>query len=310
MTALGKLVKVDLREAWKHEALDFTKWLALEENLDLLSEQIGFDIKLVQTEARVGSFNVDILAVEENTDNKIIIENQLEVSNHDHLGKLITYASGYDAKVIIWVVKDVREEHRSAIEWLNENTIEDIGFYLLKIEAYKIGDSLPAPKFEIICKPNEWARTVKENTDSGELGERNLKQLEYWDNFKNFCKQNNTTLRFQKSQPRHWTNISIGSSECKISLTVLFRDNLVGCEFYVRDNKDIYFSLLEKKDEIEKALNMKLEWMELPEKKASRIKIQKEFNLSNKDSLEKSYEWLQEVAEKFKTVFEKQISQI
>ncbi len=113
---LGQLKRIELREGWKHEALDFTRWLSQEENLRLLSDEIGFDIKLIQIEAAVGGFNVDILAEEENTGRKIIIENQLEVTNHDHLGKLITYASGYDAKVIIWIVKDVREEHRQAID--------------------------------------------------------------------------------------------------------------------------------------------------------------------------------------------------
>lgn len=113
---LGKLAKVDLRDVWKHEASDFSKWLAEKENLDLLSDEIGIDISLIQTEANVGKFNVDILAEEENTGRKIIIENQLEPTNHDHLGKLITYASGFDAEIIIWIVKDVRDEHKQAID--------------------------------------------------------------------------------------------------------------------------------------------------------------------------------------------------
>ena len=169
MNTLGKIKKVELREGWKHEANDFTRWMSQEENLALLGDEVGFDIKLIQTEAKVGSFNVDILAEEENTGNKIVIENQLEVSDHDHLGKVITYASGYNAKIVIWVVKDVREEHRNAIDWLNENTNEEIGFYLLKIELWQIEDSLPAPKFEIICKPNDWAKTIKSTSESTEL---------------------------------------------------------------------------------------------------------------------------------------------
>src|SRR5262249_15714013 len=123
---LGKLKKVELREGWKHEASNFTRWLAEEENLILLGDEIGFVLKLVQVEAAVGSFNVDILAEEESTGRTIIIENQLEITNHDHLGKIITYASGYDAQVVVWVVKDVREEHRQAIDWLNEHTDESI----------------------------------------------------------------------------------------------------------------------------------------------------------------------------------------
>lgn len=108
---LGKLEKIDLRTVWSHEAYDFTNWLAEEENLNLLGEEVGIDLKLIKTEADVGRYNVDILAEEENTGHKIIIENQLEMTDHDHLGKIITYASGYDANIIIWIVKDVRDMH-------------------------------------------------------------------------------------------------------------------------------------------------------------------------------------------------------
>ena len=126
---LGKIKKVELRKAWNHEASDFTNWLAKEENLHLLSDEIGIDIKLIQTEAPVGKFNVDILAEEENTGNKIIIENQLEMTNHDHLGKIIAYASGFDANMVIWIVKEAREEHRQAVDWLNEHTDENLAFF-------------------------------------------------------------------------------------------------------------------------------------------------------------------------------------
>src|SRR5947208_1681225 len=124
--ALGKLKKVDVREQWKHEANDFTKWLSQEESLQLLGNEIGYDIVLLNTEAACGDFNVDILAEEESTKKKIIIENQLEITDHDHLGKLITYASGHVASIAIWVVRDVREEHRKAVDWLNEHTDEDL----------------------------------------------------------------------------------------------------------------------------------------------------------------------------------------
>lgn len=300
---LGKLKKIELREGWKHEANDFTKWLAQEENLALLGDEIGFDIKLIQTEAKVGSFNVDILAEEENTGNKVIIENQLEISDHDHLGKVITYASGYDAKVIVWVVKDIREEHRNAIDWLNENTNEDIGFYLLKIELWQIENSLPAPKFEVISKPNDWAKAVKSSAESTELTETKIKQLEFWDAFKSFAKQNNTKLRFQKSYPQHWTNISIGSSDCHIALTINSRDKQYACEIYISNNKELYTKLFENKNEIENELGDKLEWMELPEKKASRIKLFTLGDFDNQMEWNKAFEWMQEKAENFQKVF-------
>ena len=157
---LGRLEKVELRDVWKHEALDFTNWLAKEENITLLSDTVGIDIEIIETEASVGSFNVDVLAKDNNTESKIIIENQLERTDHDHLGKIITYASGYDAETIIWLVKGVRDEHKKAIEWLNNHLDEKINIFLVTIEVWKIGDSKPAPKYNIVESPNNWAKVI------------------------------------------------------------------------------------------------------------------------------------------------------
>ena len=159
---LGKLKEIkDLRKVWAHEALDFTPWLAEEENLSELADAVGLEITLDETESSVGDFSVDIFAKETGTDRKIIIENQLEDTNHDHLGKLITYASGKNAEIIIWVVKRAREEHRSAVEWLNNHTDENIGFFLVEIKLYQIGGSQIAPKFNVIEKPNNWTKEIK-----------------------------------------------------------------------------------------------------------------------------------------------------
>ena len=157
MPKLGKIERVDdLRTIWPHEANDFSKWLAQEENLALLSETVSIDIVLEERESAVGGFSVDIFASEEGTGRKIIIENQLEETNHDHLGKIITYASGKEAEVIIWIVKRARDEHKKAVEWLNQHTDENIGFFLLEIELWRINDSLPAPKFNVVERPNDW----------------------------------------------------------------------------------------------------------------------------------------------------------
>ena len=153
---LDKLVQIsDLREVWKNEATDFTPWLAKEENLSLLSEAIGIDMVLEEKESSVGSFSVDLFAKEEGTGRNIIIENQLEDTNHDHLGKLITYASGKNAEVVIWIVKRARDEHRQAIEWLNSHTDDTAAFFLIEIELWKIGSSMPAAKFNIVERPND-----------------------------------------------------------------------------------------------------------------------------------------------------------
>jgi hypothetical protein len=301
--ALAKLKKVELREGWKHEANDFTKWLAEEANLRLLSDEIGFDMKLLQTEAAVGDFHVDILAEEENTGRKIIIENQLEITNHDHLGKIITYASGYNAGVIVWVVKDVREEHRQAVDWLNEHTDEDTEFYLLKIELWQIENSALAPKFEMVSKPNDWAKAVKESVGRGELTDTKIKQLEFWNQLREYAKKSGSKIRFQKAYPQHWTNISIGSSEAHLAFTIRSKEQLFGVELYIPNNKELYAELFKVKDRIERELAEQPEWMELPSKKASRIRVSLRGDFDDETKWELYFNWLLNVADKFRTVF-------
>ena len=159
---LGKITRItDLRSIWPHEANDFTKWLADEHNLANLGEEIGIELELEERESSVDNFNVDLYAKEEGTGRKVIIENQLEETDHDHLGKLITYASGKGAEVVVWVVKRARDEHRQAIEWLNQHTDTDLGFFLVEIELWQIDDSAIAPKFSVIKRPNDWGKQMK-----------------------------------------------------------------------------------------------------------------------------------------------------
>lgn len=300
---LGSIKKVELRNAWKHEALDFTNWLAEEENLRLLSDEVGIDIKLIQTEATVGRFNVDILAEEETTNHKIIIENQLETTNHDHLGKIITYASGIEAKTIIWVVKDAREEHRRAVDWLNENTVDDVLFFLVKIELWQIGDSPFAPKFELISSPNNWAKTIRQSVAGGAVSETKARQLEFWEQFRAYTEEKKSPLKIQKPSPQHWLNISVGSRHGHISLTLNSFDEAIRTELYIPDNKEVFEFLFKQKDAIEKELGMKLEWMELPGKKASRIKIETSGLIDSTNEWEQYFAWLKDNAEKFQKVF-------
>lgn len=304
---LGTLRKRDLREAWKHEASHFTRWLAQEQNLSLLGDALGFDISLIQIEAAVGSFNVDILAEEETTKRKIIIENQLETTNHDHLGKIITYASGYDAQVVVWIVKDAREEHRQAIDWLNEHTDENTEFYLLRIELWQIGDSPLAPKFELVSKPNDWAKAVRSSTDSGKLTDTKSKQLEFWTQLQQFAMVKGTVLHIQKPSPQHWTNVSVGSSQANIALTVNSREGFIGAELYIPNSKPLFQKLLAQKDIIEKELGEAGQWQDLPGKKASRIRYVSTATFEDSNTWESSFAWLLRMAEAIHRVFPKYI---
>ena len=307
---LGTLIKVDLREVWKHEAHDFTKWLAQEQNLSLLADEMGISLKLVQVEAEVGSFSADILAEEQDTHRKIIIENQLEMTDHNHLGQIITYASGYDAGVVVWIVKDVRDEHRHAIDWLNDHTDDTIDFYLVKIEVWQIGNSQPAPKFDIICNPNAWAKTVKGAGGGSERTETQLKQLEFWTAFKEYAQQH-SKLRFQKPQPQNWMVLGIGyGGDAYVSLTLSSREGGLGVELYIPDNKALFEKLLARKGEIDQELGETANFMALPDKKASRIKTTMAGEFTDKNHWDDYFRWLLSEAGKFASVFAKHLKAV
>jgi hypothetical protein len=306
---LSKLEKVDLREVWKHEALDFTNWLAQPENLELLSDEIGIDIRLIQTEASVGNFNVDILAEEENTGKKIVIENQLETTDHDHLGKIITYASGFDAEVIVWIVKSVRDEHKQAVDWLNEHTDSDVNVFVIQMEAWRIANSPVAPKFHVVAKPNDWAKAVKKATTQNELSDTKLLQLDFWTKFKEYAQEKGGNIKLRKVYPQHWYDISFGSSSAHIALTVNTQSDQIACEIYIPDSKKLFADLYAHKDEIEEELGELLDWHELPEKRASRIKLITSGELANQGDWGSYHAWLLQKVSDFQRVFTKFIRQ-
>jgi hypothetical protein len=299
---IGKLTKVDLREIWKNEEYDFSSWLAEEGNLALLSDEIGIAIRLIEKEAGCGKYSVDLLAEEEGTGRKIIIENQLEKTNHDHLGKIITYAAGHDASIVIWIFKDITEEHRSAIDWLNENTSEDRLFFAIGLEAWRINNSDPAPKFQVVCKPNEWAKVVKHSSESKGLGETDLKKLDFWTKLKSYATDKKLPLFKQTPAPQHWYNISIGSGEAHISLTMNTREDLLGCEIYISDNKPLFNFLKSQQVAVEQQLSAKLEWIEA--KKACRA-VQRKDNadIDDEAGIMTLFDWLIDRAIAFEKVF-------
>lgn len=268
---IDRLIEVDIRELWKHEQLDFSKWLAQKENIKLLDDIIGLSLIDVTQETYVGSYRCDIVATDEISGDKVIIENQLESSDHDHLGKIITYASGLGAKVAVWIVKQAREEHRSAIEWLNNNTSNNLNFFLLELHAYKIGDSNPAPKFEIIEMPNGFIKASKSNKLIGEMGKTEANCLEFWEMLNEAVIQKGKPFNTRKATTDHWYDIALGTSEACIRITLINKDGYIGVELYIHDNKSIFDQLFKKKDIIEQDCGFSFDWRRLDERKASRI---------------------------------------
>lgn len=304
MTNLGTLKKItDLRSIWPHEALNFTPWVA--ENVDLLADDVGLDITVDETESSVGDFNVDIYASETGTDRKIIIENQLEDTDHDHLGKLITYASGKGADVVIWVVKHAREEHKAAVEWLNNHTDDKIGFFLCEIKLFQIGDSQIAPAFTVVERPNDWTKEIRKTASANSTQQQ---RLEYWQAFNDYAFTDaNFSRIFNKRKPTtdHWMDFSIGSSACHIAVSQIQKRKAVDVELYINDDKELFKSLFAHKDEIEKNMEMELEWKELPERKASRILIEKTVDLDDRATWPEQFDYIMDTCIKMKRAFKR-----
>lgn len=269
--AIGKLEEVDIRELWKHEQYDFSEWLLKKENIENLNDILGLTLVDISKETYVGSYRCDLFAKDETTGIKVIIENQLEMSNHDHLGKIITYASGLDAKVVVWIVKEAREEHRSAIEWLNNNTNSNINFFLIEIHAYKIGNSDNAPMFQVIEQPNDFIKNNKSINSNDTMNKSQSQRLEFWNQFNNVLVERGKPFNVRKVTTDHWYNVAIGTSDAHIDITLVNKDSVIGVELYITDNKELFDKLYQRKDEIENDLGFKLDWRRLNNSKASRI---------------------------------------
>ncbi len=270
---IGKLKEVDIRSLWKHEQYDFSEWLSHEENIEELNNILGLTLTDVSKEVYVGSYRCDLVAVDESTGIKVIIENQLESSNHDHLGKIITYASGLDAQVVVWIVTHAKEEHRSAIEWLNNNTNSNINFFLIELHAYKIGDSLPAPYFEVIEKPNDFIKnTNKTKNTSGELNKSQSERLIFWNRFNELLEEKGKPFNMRKATTDHWYDVAIGSSSSHISIELINKEKHIRVGLYMTDDKEYFDKLFENKDKIESELGIKLEWQRECSGNVSRVK--------------------------------------
>ncbi len=268
---IAKLERVPLREVWKHEALNFTKWL--EDNVDILNDNLDFQLASADREQSAGTFSVDLVA-EDIDGNPVVIKNQLEKSNHEHLGKLITYLTAIDAKTAIWIVADPRPEHVRAITWLNESS--NAAFYLLKVEAVKIEGSEPAPLLTLIVGPSEESR--KAGATKKELAERHILRERFWTELLNRAKEK-TKLHAAISPSREsWISAGAGKSGLHFNY-VIRKHGPSNVELYIDRGKDsesenraIFEQLAAHREQIEDQFGGELIWEPLERKRACRIK--------------------------------------
>jgi hypothetical protein len=314
---LGRLEKVDLRTYWLREDTEFTPWLASEENIGLLGDAIGIELEVEAREKAVGPFSADILCKDTATDNWVLIENQLERTDHIHLGQLLTYAAGLNAVTIVWIAARFTDEHRAALDWLNEITDEQVNFFGLEIELWKIGESAIAPKFNVVSKPNDWTKgSTAGGTKpfpTGTLTDAKQLQLEYWGAFRTYVLEHSSTIKPTKPLPQNWMNFAIGRTGFVLDAIASLWDNAsssyanneLRAELVLNDNNSkIYFELLIAcRESIEADLGELLTWYSQPDVKACRIFVRRTANIRDRQAWPEQQEWLKSKLEGLYRVF-------
>jgi hypothetical protein len=301
----GELKRLDLRTIWNNEAINFTPWLA--ENIDILGKEIGMDLQLVDQEAPVGGFALDILATDSGTGRTVIIENQFGKTDHDHLGKVITYASGYNAYAVIWVAETIREEHRQALDWLNQRTDENSLFFGIVVELIQIDESQPAYSFRLVVFPNEWQK--KSRLRSSKAPSKKVEAYrEFFQLLIDTLREEHQFTGARIAQLQNWYSFASGFSG--ISYGANFpQGGKARVEIYfdqgdTQSNEQLFEHLYAMRSEIEKQFGSPLDWERLDDRKASRIAIYRQGSIEESQSnLEIIREWMIKNLLKFKQMF-------
>lgn len=307
MSELGRMERVDLRNVWQSEAQDFTPWLAREDNLALLADTLGIDLELEAVERNVGPFRADILCKNTVSDSWVLIENQLARTDHTHLGQLMTYAAGLNAVTIVWIAARIADEHRAAMDWLNEITMEDVRFFALEVELWKIGDSVAAPKFNVVSKPNDWSRSTsgaKRAISDGDVSATQQFYLDYWTAFEEVLQDRSRRVRSVKAQPQNWMVHGLGKTGVSLNCALNRKENSLRAEVYLtgQNAHAHYAELKDSIEAIESELELSLDWYAA--EKDRRISYSQGFpDVTDRACWPEQHVWLADMLDRFHRVF-------
>jgi len=305
ISSLGRLQRVDLRTCWMSESGGFTPWLAQEQNLELLGEATGIDLDIESVEQPVGPYRADIVCRDKESRGYVLVENQLEATDHQHLGQIFTYAAGLDAVTIVWIAARFTDEHRAALDWLNQITNSDVSFFGLEIELWRIGDSPFAPKFNIVSQPNEWSKRPSCALQA-EHSATQLLQLAYWEAFNKLLSSRRGPLSPRQTRPENWMDYSLGRYQFWLSAVINCRDSWISASLVIAaaPHQEYYSQLLQVRREIEAEVKAELEWHERPELKTSRVeRYLRDADPSDRDDWPRQHAWLVDTLEGFHRAF-------
>lgn len=309
----GELSKVSLREIWPHEASDFTPWLA--DNIEELGKSLGMDLELIELEASVGDFSLDILAKDLGSSKSVIIENQLTQTDHDHLGKLLTYAAGFNASIVIWVSESIREEHRQAMDWLNQRTDNETLFFGVIVEVIKIDNSKPAFNFKLVAFPNEWQKNKKRQAQRASVSTKGEKYQNYFQSLIDTLRDTHRFTSAKAGQPQNWYSFSSGVSGLVYGAN-FSQGGKARAELYIdlgdqEKNKYVFDQLHNQKEQIENELGEEVSWERLDNKRASRLALYTDGTIDDSDSdLERVKNWHIEKLLKIKVALGRKIGSL
>ena len=302
---LGQIERRDVREVWANEAADFTPWLAQEENIALLGEALGVELEVENVEVAVGPYSADILAKNIGTGRYVVIENQLGKTNHDHLGKAITYGSVLDAGEVVWIATEFTEEHRKALEWLNDNTGDNLGFYGVQVELWRIDESRPAVRFNVLSRPAEIVRQAAVAKVGEELSEARKLQLEFWTRFREKLLEERVVPSAQTPRPQYWFDVPLGRSGIFLSNIANTYEGRVGVRVYISNTvAETALPQLEgQKAEIEQEIGEALQWNPHPDNRDKIIALHHEADIWDRDRWDEYINWLVDAVARFRKVF-------
>jgi len=292
ISELGKLKQVHLRKKWTNESQEFTPWLA--ENIELLNNALGLELDVENIEVAAGPYSADIVARDAGTGKYVIIENQLGKTDHDHLGKSITYASVLDASSVIWIASEFTDEHKKALDWLNDHTSDELSFYGVNIELWQIDDSKPAVRFNVKSTPNTAVRQAAKSKASEDLSEPRKLQLDFWTKFRDALIATKKVPSTQSPRPQYWFDVSLGKSYIHISNICNTYDNTIGVRVYIGNKiaDEMLPYLEEQKEDIENEIGDKLEWNPNPDNRDKVIALYTNVDLTNEEARNSAIEWL------------------
>ena len=301
---MGEIQKLPVKNYWKHEEHEFTPWLAKDENISRLADAIALELEVEGVEVPVGPFSADVLA-KDASGNYVVIENQFGKTNHDHLGKLLTYAANLGATAVVWLAEQFTDEHRKTIEWLNEHVSDELSLYAVEIELWQIDKSRPAVRFNVLSQPTVISKQVTAVKSAAPMTDAKKLQLDFWTAFRSELLKRKIVPNAETPRPQYWFHVPLGRTNFTLSNVANTADGKIAVRVLIRSEvaSTALPQLEAERSTIESEIGEKLEWDPNPDAIDKTIRLQRAADLNDRDKWPEYVSWLVDKVDKFKKAF-------